>query len=151
MTSLPILAQDKFNFFKNLPNGEFGNLMEFCTHHKAPAGEIIWNEGDKDNQAAFILKGKLGIKKMTEFSNRHIIVGTYSAGSVVGELCLLTDNERAVTAEAITDVELLLLSNDRFEQLIKNHPELGLKLLRGLFKMTSKRLTKSYERIASIF
>ncbi len=88
---------------------------------------------------------------MTEFSNHHVIVGTYSAGSVVGELCLLTDNDRAVTAEAITDVELLLLSNDRFEQLIKTHPELGLKLLRGLFKMTSKRLTKSYERIASIF
>ncbi len=125
--------------------------MEFCTHHKATAGEIIWNEGDDDNQAAFILKGKLGIKKMTEFSNRHIIVGTYSAGSVVGELCLLTDNKRAVTAEAITDVELLLLSNDRFEQLIKAYPELGLKLLRSLFKMTSKRLTKSYERIASIF
>lgn len=151
MTSLPMLAQDNFTFFKNLPAAEIGNMMEFCTHHKAAAGEILWHEGDKDNQAAFILKGKLGIKKMTEFSNRHIIVGTYSAGSVVGELCLLTDNERAVTAEAITDVELLLLSNERFEQLIKTHPELGLKLLRGLFKMTSKRLTKSYERIASIF
>lgn len=151
MTSLPMLAQDKFTFFKNLPDEEVGHLMEFCTYHKATAGEILWNEGDDDNQAAFILKGKLGIKKMTEFSNRHIIVGTYSAGSVVGELCLLTDNERAVTAEALTDVELLLLSNDRFEHLIKTHPELGLKLLRGLFKMTSKRLTKSYERMASIF
>lgn len=151
MTSLPILAQDKFAFFRNLPEGEISHLMKFCTHHKATAGEIIWHEGDNDNQAAFILNGKLGIKKMTEFSNRHIIVGTYSAGSVVGELCLLTDNERAVTAEAITDVELLLLSNDCFEQLIKSHPELGLKLLRGLFKMTSKRLTKSYERMASIF
>ncbi|MEA3465202.1 MAG: cyclic nucleotide-binding domain-containing protein [Thermodesulfobacteriota bacterium] len=126
-------------------------MLQFCTHHRANAGDILWHEGDTDNQAAFILDGKLGIKKMTEFSNRHIIVGTYSAGSVVGELCLLTDNDRAVTAEAITDVELLFLSNDNFEQLIKSHPELGLKLLRGLFKMTTKRLSKSYERIASIF
>lgn len=151
MTSLPVLAQDKFAFFKNLPESEVTNLLQFCTHHKANAGDILWHEGDNDNQAAFILDGKLGIKKMTEFSNRHIIVGTYSTGSVVGELCLLTDNDRAVTAEAITNVELLLLSNDNFEQLIKAHPELGLKLLRSLFKMTSKRLSKSYERIASIF
>ena len=104
-----------------------------------------------DNQAAFILNGKLGIKKLTEFSNKHVIVGTYGPGSVVGELCLLTDNARAVSAEAITDVELLLLSNDNFEELITAYPTLGLKLLRGLFKMTSKRLSKSYERTAAIF
>ena len=151
MTSLPVLTQDKFTFFKNLPEGDIVNLLQFCTHHKANASEILWQEGDKDNQAAFILEGKLGIKKMTEFSKRHIIVGTYGSGSVVGELCLLTNNIRGVTAEALTDVELLFLSNSNFEQLIKTHPELGLKLLRSLFKMTTMRLSKSYERIASIF
>ncbi|MCD6526192.1 MAG: cyclic nucleotide-binding domain-containing protein [Desulfuromonas sp.] len=151
MTSLPALAQDKFNFFKNLPEDETSSLLKFCSHHRAEAGEILWHEGDDDNQAAFILNGKLGIKKLTEFSNKHVIVGTYGPGSVVGELCLLTDNARAVSAEAITDVELLLLSNDNFEELITAHPALGLKLLRGLFKMTSKRLSKSYERIAAIF
>lgn len=151
MTSLPALAQDKFIFFKNLPADEVASLLNFCTHHQAKAGEILWHEGDPDNQAAFILTGKLGIKKMTEFSDRHVIVGTYGPGSVVGELCLLTDNARAVTAEAISDVEILLLSNENFEQLITAHPSLGLKLLKSLFKMTSRRLSKSYERIASIF
>lgn len=151
MTSLPALAQDKFKFFKNLPEDETSSLLKFCSHQHAEAGEILWHEGDEDNQAAFILNGKLGIKKMTEFSNKHVIVGTYGPGSVVGELCLLTDNSRAVTAQAITDVELLLMSNDDFEKLINAHPGLGLKLLRGLFKMTSKRLSKSYERIAAIF
>jgi len=151
MASLPMLAQEKFPFFRNLPSEETAQLLKYFSHHQTSAGEIIWHEGDDDNQAAFILKGKLGIKKMTEFNNRHIIVGTYGAGSVVGELCLLTNNPRAVTAEAISDVEMLFLSNENFEKLVSNHPGLGLKLLRGLFKMTSTRLTKSYERIASIF
>lgn len=151
MTSLPMLTQEKFPFFKNLPPQEVARMLQFFTRHQVKAGEIIWHEGDDDNQAAFILEGKLGIKKRTEFANRHIIVGTYGAGSVVGELCLLTDNPRAVTAEAISDVELLFLSNENFEKLVEDNPALGLKLLRGLFKMTSKRLTKSYERIASIF
>ncbi|PLX93570.1 MAG: hypothetical protein C0620_07475 [Desulfuromonas sp.] len=151
MTSLPTLAQDKFRFFRNMPKEEIATLLHFCSHHRAAAGEILWHEGDEDNQVAFILNGRLGIKKMTEFSDRHIIVGTYGPGSVVGELCLLTDNVRSVSAEAITDVELLVLANDDFEALIHDNPTLGLKLLKGLFKMTSKRLSKSYERIASIF
>ena len=151
MTSLPALTQDKFRFFRNMPREEISTLLRFCTHHRAVAGEELWHEGDQDNQVAFILDGRLGIKKRTEFSDRHIIVGTYGAGSVVGELCLLTDNVRAVSAEAITDVELLFLSNEDFEALLHDNPTLGLKLLKGLFKMTSKRLSKSYERIASIF
>ncbi len=151
MTSLPALAQDKFRFFRNMPKEEISSLLFFCTHKRAQAGEILWQEGDKDNQVAFILQGRLGIKKRTEFSDRHIIVGTYGPGSVVGELCLLTDNDRSVSAEAISDVELLFLSNDKFEELLHANPALGLKLLKGLFKMTSKRLSKSYERIASIF
>jgi CRP/FNR family transcriptional regulator len=151
MTNLPIVAQETFSFFGHLPQEEISQLLPFFTRHHAKTGEILWHEGDDDNQAAFIISGKLGIKKKTEFSSRHIIVGTYSAGSVVGELCLLTESRRAVTAEVINDVYLLMLSNEKFEQLISAHPVLGLKLLRGLFKMTSKRLTKSYERIASIF
>nr|WP_320049559.1 cyclic nucleotide-binding domain-containing protein [uncultured Desulfuromonas sp.] len=151
MTSLPALTQDKFRFFRTMPHEEISCLLQFCTHHRVEAGEELWHEGDKENKAAFILNGRLGIKKRTEFSNRHIIVGTYGPGSVVGELCLLTDEVRGVSAEAITDVELLFLSNENFEALIQDHPSLGLKLLKGLFKMTSKRLNQSYERIASIF
>ncbi|MGC9520148.1 MAG: hypothetical protein ACP5FP_10910, partial [Desulfuromonadaceae bacterium] len=49
------------------------------------------------------------------------------------------------------DVDLLFLSNEEFENLIVCHPYLGLKLLRSLFRMTSKRLSSSYSRIASLF
>ncbi|MBN2644873.1 MAG: cyclic nucleotide-binding domain-containing protein [Desulfuromonadaceae bacterium] len=143
--------QNHFTFFGNLPEPEVKNLLRFCDRRQYCAGDILWQEGDRDNQAAFILDGKIGIRKMTEFSNKHVIVGTYARGSVVGELCLLTDNAREVSALAISDVDLLYLSNSNFEQLITSYPALGLKLLRALFQLTSRRLSKSYERIASIF
>lgn len=143
--------REKFQFFQSLSPQECENFLNFCERTQVEAGKILWEEGDTNNFAAFILNGKLGIKKKTEFNGRHVIVGVYTPGSVVGELCLLTSNPRSVTAEVIEPSEVLLLHSQNFEDMLQQFPMLGLSLLRHIFIATSKRLTKSYERIASMF
>ena len=151
MTSLNTLSRKNFQFFRNLPEQDLKQLLKHCHRHKAVTGSVLWHEGDNDNKVGFILSGKIGIKKMTSFTDKHVIVGTYGPGSVFGELCLLTNEPRTVGAEVLEDVDLLFLTNDEFENLIVSHPYLGLKLLRSLFRMTSTRLSSSYSRIASLF
>lgn len=142
--------REEFIFFKTLSDSEISNFLSFCENRKAGSGINLWQEGDSDNYAAFIVSGKLGIKKKTEF-DKHMIVGTFARGSVAGELCLLTNHLRSVTAVVLEDAELVLLRSDDFERLITKHPMLGLKLLRHIFLVISKRLSRSTERIASIF
>ncbi len=143
--------QENFQFFSTLREEEVENFLEFCDYQKKPAGTMLWKEGDEDNSAAFIVSGRLGIKKKTEFEGKHVIVGTYGKGSVVGELCLLTDNARSVSAEIIEPAELVILSSRNFEKLLSKYPMLGLKLLKHIFVTTSARLRRTYDRIASIF
>jgi CRP-like cAMP-binding protein len=139
-----------FRFFNTLNKDEIHNFVSFCKYRKECSGVNLWSEGDTDNYAAFIITGKLGIKKKTEF-DKYMIVGTFAKGSVAGELCLLTDRKRSVTAVIMEDVELVILESNDFEKLITEYPLLGLKLLRHIFKVTSKRLARSTDRIASIF
>jgi CRP-like cAMP-binding protein len=143
--------QKRFVFFSTLGAAEVDDFLRFCERRSVTAGEVLWQEGDSDNYAAFIVSGRIGIKKRTEFAKEQVIVGTYGSGSVAGELCLLTENTRSVTAEALEDGELVLLQSTRFEDLISRHPQLALKLLKHIFTTTCGRLRKSYERIASIF
>lgn len=145
------ILRDRFRFFRSLPPGQLEQFLEFCERHHVAAGDALWREGDQTNFAAFILDGKVSVKKRTEFSHKHVVVGIYSAGSVIGELCLLTNNPRAVSAEAIEPTELLVLHSERFEEMLTRFPQAGLSLLRHIFTTTSRRLTKSYERIATIF
>jgi CRP-like cAMP-binding protein len=145
------IIRERFQFFQNLSPQDCENFLRFCKQTRVESGKSLWEEGDTDNFAAFILNGKLGIKKQTEFSGRYVIVGIYTSGSVVGELCLLTQNPRSVTAEVIEPSEVLLLHSQDFEKMLQQFPMLGLALLRHIFIATSKRLSKSYERIVSIF
>lgn len=141
----------EFRFFNELSNDELMDFISFCEHVRIKEGENLWKEGDHDNSAAFLLSGKLGIVKKTEFEGKHMIVGTFEKGTVVGELCLLTDQVRSVTAVILKDVEAVVLSSDNFEKLISKHPMLGLKLLKKIFLLTTRRLNKSYDRMAALF
>jgi len=140
-----------FRFFKYLDEAEkaiVGQYLECC---EIKAGTVLWHEGDDSNSAAFVVEGKIEIKKQTEFENKHVIVGIYGEGSVVGELCLFLDEKRAVTATALTDAWLLKISAERFEALLEENPVVGGKLLKGMFLAVSRRLRKSFERLAAIF
>jgi len=145
------LLRGKFECFRDFEKPELVDILSFCDRVSVPAGELLWSEGYGENYAAFILDGKLGIKKETEFHGKYVVIGVYTAGSVVGELCLLTDKPRAVSAEVIDPVDMVVLHSQKFEELIEQHPKLGLRLLKHIFLSTSKRLSKSYERIASMF
>jgi CRP-like cAMP-binding protein len=140
-----------FKFFNTLTDDEVDSFLHFCENRQVDAGENLWVEGDTDNYAAFIISGKMGIKKRTEFVGKYVIVGTFEKGTVVGELCLLTEKVRSVTAKILEPVDVLILSSQNFEKLITDYPMLGLKLLRHIFLVTSKRLSRSYDRMASIF
>jgi CRP-like cAMP-binding protein len=142
--------QQEFKFFKTLNNKEVADFLQFCDFTTGSAGESLWKEGDSDNYAAFIISGKLGIKKKTEF-DKYMIVGTFARGTVAGELCLLTDRKRSVTAVVLDDIEIVRLSSEDFKKLISEYPMLGLKLLRDIFLVISNRLNRSTARIASIF
>ncbi len=143
--------REEFRFFNTLGDDELQTFLSFCEHKEIDAGENLWTEGDDDNFAAFIVSGKLGIKKRTEFEGKYMIVGTFAKGTVVGELCLLTKQTRSVTSIVLEPLDYVRLSTDDFEKLMTEYPMLGLKLLRHIFLVISKRLSRSTERMAAIF
>ena len=143
--------RENFKFFNTLTDDELSAFLGYCETRQVDKKGTLWKEGDHDHYAAFIVSGKVGIKKRTEFEGKYMIVGTFGSGTVVGELCLLTDKPRSVTAVVLDPIDCIILSNDNFEKLMSEHTRLGLKLLKHIFLVTSERLNRSTDRIAKIF
>src|SRR5262249_55730380 len=53
-------------------------------------------------------------------------------GELLGEMALFRHAPRSAAAVAVTEVELLVMRNERLEWLIRNRPELTLELLKQL-------------------
>lgn len=115
------------------------------------AGSLVFKEGDPPDFIALVRKGKVEIKKQTEFKGKQIILAHMTKGSVLGELAVFDDFPRSASVEAIEDTDLLILKNEAMESFIESNPELGIKLLKGVSRVLSLRLRQLAERLVVIF
>src|SRR4030042_2189671 len=133
-----------FNF---LSDEDIKNLPAFFESKNIPAGETLWKEEDPCDYIAFIVSGGVEIKKETEFKGKNVIVGIYSNGA----LCILDDSLRKVTAVALEDVSLAIITQENLDKLIDTNPIVGAKLLKGMLLSVSDRLRKSFDRLTVFF
>ncbi len=143
--------KEEFGAFSCLQIKDLKELSSFFKCRNVAKGETLWNEGDICDYVAFIVSGKVEVKKETEFKEKQVIVGIYSSGAVVGELCILDGSPRAVTAIALEDVSLVLITREDFDKLTDKYPGLGVQLMKGMLLSVSKRLRSSFARLAAIF
>jgi CRP-like cAMP-binding protein len=139
--------KEEKNVFNFLSDEDLRRLSAFFEIKTIPAGDILWKKEDPYDYIAFIVSGKVDIKKETEFQGRELVIGKYSKGA----LCILDDSLKRVTAEALEDVTLAIITQKNLDRLIDTNPALGAKLLKGMLLTVSLRLRKSFDRLAVFF
>jgi len=137
--------------FRFLCGENMDEISDFFGRRTFVSGELLWKEGDSSDYVAIISSGQVEILKQTEFKGKHVVVGVYKTGAVVGTLGLLDGSPRAGTARASEDVKLLIITKENFDIIIEKYPVLATKLMKGLLLSVSVRLRKSFERMATFF
>jgi len=72
------------------------------------AGDIIFNEGEEGTEAYIVTKGEVEIFR--KIGNREIILATLGPGSIFGEMSLIDNQPRMASGRALSDTELLIIS-----------------------------------------
>jgi len=141
----------ELSLFRFLDERGVVDLAEYFRMRQFEQGETVWREGDECGWFGFVAEGELELRKETEFEGRHIVVGIYGRGAVVGESCVLDQDPRSATATARSRLTLVELPRQALDRLLEEHPPLGINLLKGMLLAVSIRLRKSYERLATVF
>jgi CRP/FNR family transcriptional regulator, cyclic AMP receptor protein len=101
------------------------------------AGGIIFREGESADELFVIKSGYVRI----QIGNRTM--ADLAADNIFGEMALIDNEPRSATAIAITDVELVPVSEKQFLFLVSQTPYFALKVMRTLaqrLRATSKAL-----------
>jgi len=140
-------AEGEKSVFNFLSDEDLRNMSAFFESKDIPKGEALWKAEDPFDYIAFIVSGRVEIKKEAEFGGMNVIMGIYSKGA----LCILDDSLRKVTAVALEDVSLAIITQENLDKLIDTNPGLGAKLLKGMLLTVSDRLRKSFDRLTVFF
>ncbi|HXH84667.1 MAG TPA: cyclic nucleotide-binding domain-containing protein [Candidatus Tectomicrobia bacterium] len=120
-THLPSIGVE---IYKNLTLGD-------VERRRFKAGDLIFREGaDSGGEAYVVHSGTVEIRRT--FDGEHRLLGTLGEGELFGEMALFRHGPRSADAVAHTDVELLVIKNERLDWLIRNRPQLTTEILRRL-------------------
>ena len=100
-----------------------GNNIEA---HSIKAGSVIFREGDEARDLFVIKSGEVRI----QIGNRTVT--ELGVDSIFGEMALIDSHPRSATAVAVTDVELVPVSEKQFLFLVAQTPYFALKVMRVL-------------------
>jgi CRP-like cAMP-binding protein len=111
-----------------------GNSIETL---RVRAGGVIFREGEQAEELFVIKSGYVRI----QIGYREI--ADLTTDSIFGEMALIDSEPRSATAVAITDVELVPISEKQFLFLVSQTPYFALKVMRTLaqrLRVTNKSL-----------
>ncbi|MBN2574186.1 MAG: Stp1/IreP family PP2C-type Ser/Thr phosphatase [Deltaproteobacteria bacterium] len=106
-----------------------------------PADEII-TEDEPGSELFIILSGKVRLHK------EGALVTHVGQGAHLGEMALIDNGPRSVSATAEEPTRMLVLRRRDFNDLIRNFPRLSVKLLWSFVQVLGQRLRKTNEDLA---
>ncbi len=133
----------RVELLSGLDKKELQVLSKSCQERKYSAGSTLIKQGDTGVGLYVIISGHVKTTQAKNPDRAEVDLGTYGPGNVLGEMALLDDLPRSATITAVDDVTALLLPVWEFRATVRDHPEIGLKLLSVLSKRLRKTESKS--------
>lgn len=95
------------------------------------AGDILFNENDESFHFYIIQKGQVEVYK-TSPAGQKVPLAVVHEGTSIGEFAMIDRLPRSATAQAITDVECVEVSETAYQQLLSDLPEWAVSVMKGL-------------------
>jgi CRP-like cAMP-binding protein len=116
--------------FSKLSSRELNDVAHIADEIDLPAGKEMATEGDRGREFFVLLKGEAEVTKGAQKIN------TMKEGDFFGEIALVTKMPRTATVTATTDVDVLVITEQAFDSLLKKSPQIG----RGVAEALAERV-----------
>lgn len=131
--------------FENLNPEEIEALSREALRKKSVKGEALFMQGDSADEMFLIKGGRIKLSKVLEDGN-EITLDIRKAGDFVGENMFSEEGEYPVSAYCLEDTLTCGFSRSQFEQLVLQHPNVGLQIIKNL----SERISWLTSRVGSL-
>ena len=137
----PERAPADMALFEGLDDTERRIALEALERHELRHGDPVFLEGDPGDRLFLIARGAVSIKVKLEDEVRARRLATFGSGVFFGEMAIVEGGTRSADAFAKGErVVLYSMSAEKFDELVRRYPALGLKVYRNLGRELAARL-----------
>ncbi len=131
-SSIPLL--------RGLDGPDAKRVISVCSVLTCRAGEALIRQGDMGNEMFILLSGAVEVRAGDEKGRP---VARFDRGDTFGEVAFLSEVERTATVVALSDIQVLVVTQSMLKKLIDTMPEIACKVQFNLSLILCERLAKS--------
>ncbi|HLS29538.1 MAG TPA: cyclic nucleotide-binding domain-containing protein, partial [Flavobacteriaceae bacterium] len=109
----------------------FQELFEKSKTNKYKKNQEIFSEGNYPQYLFYIKSGKIKAYKTSE-GGKELTVGLYTSGDFLGYIALLEESTYRISAQTLSNCELLLISRNEFDEQINQNSSFVLQFTKAL-------------------
>jgi len=142
--------REEGRFFQLFSQEELALLFPFFGVVHYPAKAVVFAEGEPTMVPFFVVvEGALEISKKTDFG-RPFVLAKITRGALMGQVSLnATPRVAPITAVALKETEVLMMSADRVAELLEKHPTIGIKILKEIIRVQNIRMLDMVDRMTA--
>lgn len=141
------LLQKAFTrLFGEMSQEDWEKLSQYIEEVDLPSGYYLFRQGDRGDAMYIIVSGRLQVQ--VEIGQQIKVVTELGRGEAVGEMAIITGENRSASIFSIRDCQLIRISKAGFHKFSNQFPAIGI----NLAKLLIQRLThvQSSRRLRSI-
>ncbi|MFO7970853.1 MAG: cyclic nucleotide-binding domain-containing protein, partial [Desulfobacterales bacterium] len=131
--------------FDNLDSEEIEALIREALRKKSVKGQVLFFQGKPADEMFLIKGGRVKLTKVLEDGN-ELTLDIRKAFDFVGENMFSEEGQYPVSAYCLEDTLTCGFSRGQFEQLVLQHPNVGLQIIKKL----SERISWLTSRVGSL-
>lgn len=146
-----------FSLFRDLNDAEMDKIVQISITREWKKGNHIFMKDDPIENVYFMYSGKIKIYK-SDINGREQIVNIIKNGDMFPHVGFFRKGGYPAFSEVIEDAILIVISNDDFEKVLLDNPELCIKVFKVLGekiidlqeRLEEKILNNTYEQIIKL-
>ncbi len=117
-----------------LNDEQIGALAALVETHELTEGEILIEQGTRDDRMFLLVRGALVVCRRSEDNQSWINLHRLAPGEIVGELAFLENLERTASVRATQDTEVVSLRRSKLESVLESDPLLVYRIMRAILR-----------------
>jgi CRP-like cAMP-binding protein len=127
------IALNQIALFAQLPAEALAELERLLQPRTLAAGEVLFNQGDPGSELIIVQEGQLAIYAPEPGEPaKGQPIRVFTSGGMLGEMALVDQQPRSLSARAETTATVLALRREDFQRLVAENPKMSAALMGGL-------------------
>ena len=136
------------SFIDALRDEQLATFERYAGHVQFAEGSLILREGDPGHGCYIVDEGTIRLELQSTETDTDSVIGFLDPGQFLGEFSLLDGQPRSASAFAHTPVSARWFSRASFDEICRQHPDVGLTITAALGQNVTAKVRGLVDRIA---